>query len=128
GEGLVFPERPSVLIWKDSILPGRKDEVLWRGGVDLAMAPLGVVAKNPADAARARFVYGLLVTEGESSLVEESKGNPVSAAMRFRRAREAQVPLVVLRGEAKGVALAARADRPAGEALRAGRDGVSPTG
>jgi hypothetical protein len=126
GEGLVFAERPSILIWKEAIAPGKKNEVTWRGGVDLALAPLGIIAKNPAEAARARFAYGLLLTEGESSLMEEGKGSVVSAAVRFRRAREANVPLRVLRGEVKGVTLDPRTELLVAGELRTGRVVVIP--
>ncbi len=120
GEGLAFAERPSVLFWKEAILPGKKDEATWRGGVDLALAPLGVAAKDPLAAARARMAYGLLLTEGESSLLE-GKGPVASAAACFRKARETNVPLVALRGGAGGAKLEARAEEAVRADLAAGR-------
>lgn len=117
GEGLVFNDRPSILFWKEAMVPGKTDEVTWRGGVDLAQAPLGVVAKTAAAAARARMTYGILLTEGESSLMADGKGMLVSAASKLRVARAAKSDFTVVREPFEGLPPAAAADLKAGHVL-----------
>lgn len=126
GEGSCFPERASLFVWKEAIVPAEKGGARWRGGVDILAAPLGCVAKAPVDAARARFLYGLLVSEGESALMEKG-GLPVfSASTVFRKAREAKTPIVVLKGRLEGVTLDPAAALLVGEELKAGRVVVIP--
>lgn len=126
GEGSCFPEQASLFVWKEAIVPGEKGGARWRGGVDIVSSPLGCVAKAPADAARARFLYGLLLSEGESALMEKG-GLPVfSASTVFRNARQAKTPIVVLKGRVEGVTLDPAAAVLVGEELKAGRAVVVP--
>jgi hypothetical protein len=126
GEGSCFPERPSLFVWKEAIVPAEKSGVKWRGGVDLIAAPLGCVAKAPADGARARFLYGMLLSEGESALMEKGGAAVYSASTVFRKAREAKTPIVVLKGKLEGVTLDPAAAVLVGEELKAGRAVVMP--
>ncbi len=126
GEGACFPDRPSLFVWKEALEPGAGDEVRWRGGVDLVFAPLGCVARSPADAARARFVYGLLLSEGESSMMQGGKAPVVSAPAVFQAAHRGKVPTVVLREKVAGVSLGDRSARLVREDLAAGNVVVLP--
>jgi hypothetical protein len=89
--------------------------------VDLLHAPLGCVAKSTAAAARSRLLFGLLLSEGESSLMEGKPGTLYSAAAVFRKARESKSPLVLLRGKVEGVTLDARTAARVQAELAAGR-------
>ncbi len=109
GDGACFPDGASLLAWKEELTLGEDGKLRWRGGVDLLHAPLGCVAKSTAAAARARLLFGLLLSEGESSLMEGRAGTLHSTAAVFRKAREAKTPFVLLRGKAEGVTIGARA-------------------
>ncbi len=102
GTGLLFPGRPSLLSWKEALRPDDKGNLSWRGGVDLLHAPVGAVAKDPAAAARARFTFGLMLSEEESALMGGGPAPVWSAAEVFRKAREAGIAPVVLRGKVEG--------------------------
>jgi hypothetical protein len=125
-EGALYPDRPSLFLWKEALLPGEGNEVRWRIGVDLVSTPLGAVAKDPAAAAQARFTYGLLLSEAESALVEGRGRDVFSASAVFRQAREAKIPALVLRGRLEGVSLDARAEALVRRDLEAGRIVVIP--
>jgi len=126
GGGSCFPERASLFVWKESVVPGEKGGIRWRGGVDVLAAPLGCVAKAPADAARARFLYGLLVSEGESAMMEKGGAPVFSAAAVFRKTREAKGEILVLKGGLGVALLDAATARRVGEELKAGRVVVIP--
>ena len=130
GTGLLYADRPSLLAWKETLRPGGKGELSWRGGVDLLHAPVGAVAKDPAAAARARFTFGLLLSEEESALMHGGSTPVWSAAEVFRKAREAGIPAVVLKGKAEGAvlpeaaAVRVRADLESGHVLVIPREPV----
>lgn len=126
GGGSCYPERASLFVWKEAVLPGEKSGVSWRGGVDLISAPLGCIAKVPAEAARARFLYGLLLSEGESALLEKGGAPVYSASMVFRKTREAKGEILVLKGGPGNAVLDAATAGRVGEELKAGRVVVIP--
>lgn len=114
GEGACFPDGASLLAWKEEVTLGDDGKLRWRGGVDILHAPLGCIAKNPATAARARLLFGLLLSEGESSLMAGRPGTLYSTAAVFGKAREGKIPFVLLRGKAEGAAPRVQADLDAG--------------
>lgn len=124
GEGACYPDRPSIFFWKEGLAAGAKGDAIRRAGVDLAQAPLGCIARAPLDAARARFMYGLLLTEGESALMERPGAVVFSAAAVFRRAREAKLPVRVLRGGVEAPHARMRDDLKAGFVIVVPREAV----
>jgi hypothetical protein len=96
GKGVCFMAEPSLLLWKESLTLREKKKVGFRRGVDIVSAPLGCVATDVRDAARARMLFGLLLSEGESATLGRHAAEVISAARVCRRAREAGIPLLTL--------------------------------
>ncbi len=96
GDGACFIDCPSIVICKDALSFREPEHIGYRRAIDIVSAPLGCIAKDVSKGSRARFLYGLLLSEGESATMASSSPTVCSTSAVFAKARAAGIPLLTI--------------------------------